>query len=44
MHCTSVYGLELLVWEGTRGKALAMDHRENLYSNLRKEIFFIKRH
>ena len=28
MDSTSVYGLELLVFEGTGGKALATDHRE----------------
>ena len=28
MESTSVYGLELLVLEGTGGKALATDHRE----------------
>ena len=27
MDSTSVYGLELLVLEGTGGKALATDHR-----------------
>ena len=28
MDSTSVYGLELLVLEGTGGEALATDHRE----------------
>ena len=29
MDSTSIYGLELIVLEGTVGKALATDHRDN---------------
>ena len=29
MHSTSIYGLELLILEGKKGKALATDHRGN---------------
>ena len=32
MDYTSIYGLELLVLEGTGGKALAADHRESINS------------
>ena len=35
MHSTSVYGLELLVMEGTGGKALATDNRD--LSKVRKQ-------
>ena len=48
MDSTSVYGLELLVLEGTGGKALATDHREYIFAYVQRvltsaEVLFFPR-